>query len=250
MHAPEVPRDHYWKSWSVPWEGAAVVPYRDETPDPVPCLMAGTRRARHCGRRRSGDDTASVIPIQITGDPATRFSLVVLGDGYMASEQAKFRAHLDRHLNILWSIEPFRSYRNYFNVYAVEIVSAQSGIDCDPEIRERRTTPLQLRFGGGCTNINARGVTVPSEANAIVMKYATLATPHRSDSDHREQRYLRRDRRPPRDDDRRQRAEPAHHASRVGALAWRAHDDTPTAHAACPGGTYSGDEPTPIHTTS
>ena len=49
----------------------------------------------------------------------------------------KFRPHLDKHLNMLWSIEPFRSYRNYFNVYAVEIASQQSGIDCDPEIRER-----------------------------------------------------------------------------------------------------------------
>ena len=89
-------------------------------------------------------DTASanVVPIQITGDASSRFSLVVLGDGYLASERDKFRAHLDRHLNILWSIEPFRSYRNYFNVYAVEIASPQSGIDCDPEIRERRTTPL------------------------------------------------------------------------------------------------------------
>ena len=121
--------------------------------------------------------SANVVPIQITGDPTTRFSLVVLGDGYLASEQAKFRAHLDKHLNILWSLEPFRSYRNYFNVYAVEIASAQSGIDCDPEVRERRTTPLRLRFDGGCTNINARGVTVAPDANATVMQYATRATP-------------------------------------------------------------------------
>src|SRR6187455_1162186 len=94
---------------------------------------------------RTQDISANVVPIQITGDASSRFSLVVLGDGYLASERDKFRAHLDRHLNILWSIEPFRSYRNYFNVYAVEIASQQSGIDCDPEIRERRTTPLRLQ---------------------------------------------------------------------------------------------------------
>jgi hypothetical protein len=121
--------------------------------------------------------SATVVPIQITGDPSARFTLVVLGDGYTASEQAKFRTHLDKHLNILWSIEPFRSYRNYFNVYAVEIISGQSGIDCDPEVRERRTTPLRLRFDGGCTNINARGVTVPSDAGATLLQYATRATP-------------------------------------------------------------------------
>ncbi len=120
--------------------------------------------------------SATVVPIQITGDPVSRFSLVVLSDGYTAAEQSKFRAHLDKHLNILWSIEPFRSYRNYFNVYAVEIVSGQSGITCDPEVREPRKTPLQLQFGGGCTNINARGVTVGQGGAPIVNEYAARAT--------------------------------------------------------------------------
>ena len=141
-------------------------------------LLAGTAMlAVGVSAERQEPASATVVPVQVTGDPATKFSLVVLGDGYLASEQAKFRAHLDKHLNILWSIEPFRSYRNYFNVYAVEIASPQSGIDCDPEVRERRTTPLRLRFGGGCTNINARGVTVPGEAEATVMEYARRATP-------------------------------------------------------------------------
>ena len=53
--------------------------------------------------------------------------MVVLGDGYTAADMPKFRAHLDKHLNMLWSIEPFRSYRNYINVYAVEIVSRRVG---------------------------------------------------------------------------------------------------------------------------
>ena len=100
-----------------------------------------------------------VVPIQVTGDPAARFSMVVMGDGYTAADMPRFRAHLDKHLNVLWSIEPFRSYRNYINVYAVEIESAESGITCDPEVRERSNTPLGLEFGGGCTNINARGIT-------------------------------------------------------------------------------------------
>ena len=146
-------------------------------PTLVRSLIAGLAlTVAAAGAQESG--TGTVIPLQITGDPASRFALVVLGDGYTAAEQSKFRAHLDKHLNILWSIEPFRSYRNYFNVYGVEIVSAQSGIDCDPEVREPRTTPLQLRFGGGCTNINARGVTVPQAAQAIVQQYAARATPN------------------------------------------------------------------------
>ena len=60
--------------------------------------------------------SARVVPIQVTGDPEARFSMVVMGDGYTAAEMPRYREHLDKHLNILWSIEPFRSYRNYINV--------------------------------------------------------------------------------------------------------------------------------------
>ena len=118
--------------------------------------------------------SATVVPIQVTGDAAARFTMVVLGDGYTAAEMPRFREHLDKHLNVLWSIEPFRSYRSYINVYAVEIVSAESGITCDPAVRETRDTPLGTNFGGGCTNPNARGIGVNQQ---IAREYAARATP-------------------------------------------------------------------------
>jgi hypothetical protein len=120
------------------------------------------------------DAPAKVVPIQVTGDPAKRFSLVVLSDGYTQAELPKFRQHLDKHLNVLWSLEPFRSYRNYINVYAVEIESPESGITCDPATRTPRNTPLKLYFQGGCENPNARGVLVDQES---ARRYARLATP-------------------------------------------------------------------------
>ena len=122
--------------------------------------------------------SARVVPIQVTGDPEARFSMVVMGDGYTAAEMPRYREHLDKHLNILWSIEPFRSYRNYINVYSVEIVSGDSGITCDPEVRLQKNTPLGLNFGGGCTNINARGITVAQGKQQAVRDYAAKATPH------------------------------------------------------------------------
>src|SRR5262245_7286592 len=117
---------------------------------------------------------ARVVPIQVSGDAAARFSLVILSDGYTAAEMPKFRRHVDQHLNILWSLEPFRSYRNYINVYAVEIPSEQSGITCDPAHRQPRTTPLRLQFGGGCQNPNARGINADQEA---ARRFARMATP-------------------------------------------------------------------------
>lgn len=94
---------------------------------------------------------ATVVPVQITGHPAKRFNLVVLGDGYTAADMPKFRAHLAEHLNDLWTIEPFKSYRSYVNVYAVEIPSGESGVSCDPSSSSpRRTTPLRMAFWSGC----------------------------------------------------------------------------------------------------
>lgn len=104
---------------------------------------------------------ATVVPLQITGPPQDRLNLIVLGDGYTAEELPEFREQVDRHLNVQWSIEPFRSYRDYFNVYMVEVVSAESGISCDPDGGNvRRETPLRLQYAGTCpAGPNARGIT-------------------------------------------------------------------------------------------
>ena len=117
----------------------------------------------------------TVVPVAVNGDPAARFSLVVMGDGYTAAELPKYRAQLDKHLNVLWSIEPFRSYRNYINVYSVEVVSAESGITCDPAVREQRKTPIGTYFMDGCKNPNARGILLNQDAARAMAK---LATPH------------------------------------------------------------------------
>ena len=105
--------------------------------------------------------SATVVPLQITGPPSERLNLVIMGDGYQADELDEFRADVDRNLNVQWSIEPFRSYRHYFNVYRLEIVSQDSGISCDPDDGNvRRDTPLRLNFASVCpAPALARGIT-------------------------------------------------------------------------------------------
>src|SRR5699024_11014475 len=44
-------------------------------------------------------------------------------------------------------------YRNYMNVYAVEITSKDSGIDCDPDLdAPKKDTPLDMGLWGGCNS--------------------------------------------------------------------------------------------------
>ncbi|MFJ2054440.1 M64 family metallopeptidase [Streptomyces sp. NPDC087908] len=96
-------------------------------------------------------DGPAVVPVQTTGPADRRFNLVFMGDGYTAAEMPAFRADLDRHLSTLWSIEPFASYRSYINVWAVEVPSAESGVDCDPGLdAPARDTALDMGFWGGC----------------------------------------------------------------------------------------------------
>src|SRR5688572_33236716 len=64
--------------------------------------------------------SARVVPIQVTGDPEARVSMVVMGDGYTAADMPRYREHLDNHLNILWSTDPLRNYRNHIHHYSVE----------------------------------------------------------------------------------------------------------------------------------
>jgi hypothetical protein len=118
-----------------------------------------------------------VHPIQITGPASERLNLIILGDGYQWDQQSIFLADVDRNLSVMWATEPFRSYRNYVNVYAVEIASIDYGTRRDPDGRIRHSdgtirdtgvregpidakdTALRLWYSDGLTNPLARGTT-------------------------------------------------------------------------------------------
>jgi hypothetical protein len=121
-----------------------------------------------------GVGSATVVPMQVTGPPANRFNLVIAGDGYTAAEQDKFMQQVDKHLNIMWSIEPYKSYRNYINVYAIKIISAESGIDCDPSLTApRKDTPLGMGFWGGCNAGSVQRLVTVN--NSALARYTALA---------------------------------------------------------------------------
>ncbi|MEE1754012.1 M64 family metallopeptidase [Streptomyces sp. SP18CS02] len=138
----------------------------------VSLLAAGLLGAGPATAREDAPVTAraTVVPVRTTGPADRRFNLVVLGDGYTAGQLPRFRADVDKHLNVLWSIEPFASYRSYINVWAVETASPESGVDCDPALdAPRRDTPLGMGFWGGCDAGSVqRLLTVDSRAaNAL-----------------------------------------------------------------------------------
>ncbi|UOX90097.1 M64 family metallopeptidase [Amycolatopsis sp. FBCC-B4732] len=121
----------------------------------------------------AGEPAGSVTDVQVTGPVSQRFNLVVLGDGYTAAEQPKFFADVQRHVSTLWSLEPFKSYRSYFNVFAVSIASPESGVDCDPSLdAPKKNTPLDMGFWGGCNAQSVQRLLTVDDAAA--QRYADL----------------------------------------------------------------------------
>jgi len=67
--------------------------------------------------------------IQYKGDPSGKVDLVFLAEGYTASEQEKFVNDARRFTESLFETPPYTNYKDDFNVWAVELISEESGTD-------------------------------------------------------------------------------------------------------------------------
>lgn len=94
---------------------------------------------------------ASVVPIQSTGPSSARFDLVIIGDGYTSSQMGTLRQHAQSKWNEIAATAPWNTYRNSVNVWLVEVVSNQSGVDNDPYQGVYRDTALDMHFWCGGT---------------------------------------------------------------------------------------------------
>lgn len=70
-----------------------------------------------------------ITSIQQKGNPAQKVDLVFLGEGYTVGEQDKFNADARRFTEALFTTPPFDTRREDFNVWAVDMVSEESGTD-------------------------------------------------------------------------------------------------------------------------
>jgi len=71
----------------------------------------------------------TVIKIQNNGNSNEKVDIVFLGEGYTAAEQQKFLDDVNRFTQSLFKTPPYDTRRNDFNVWAVELISEESGMD-------------------------------------------------------------------------------------------------------------------------
>jgi hypothetical protein len=79
------------------------------------------------------------------GPSAEKVDVVFLGDGYAQAEQEKFRVDVTRLTEVLFRHEPLRRRKADFNVRAVPVVSAQSGVS-RPHAGVFRRPPLSTHY--------------------------------------------------------------------------------------------------------
>lgn len=71
--------------------------------------------------------TYDVDTVYYRGSTDTFINLVFLPDGYTTEQLPRFVADVQRVSDYVFSISPFAEYKNYFNVFAVKVPSADSG---------------------------------------------------------------------------------------------------------------------------
>lgn len=85
-----------------------------------------TRRVSASEFRESEGQDFPIDTIQYIGPEAINF--VMMGDGYTATEQKKFLSAVKNLYNSLFKKVPLNKYRKWFNLYAIEVISNESGI--------------------------------------------------------------------------------------------------------------------------
>lgn len=93
---------------------------------------------------------AEVVPILDNGPVGEKLDIVVVGDGYTQADLGSYEQHTRSKIDEMFAVEPYKSYKQQFNVWMVNVVSNESGVDNDPQ-GTMRDTALDMEFWCGGT---------------------------------------------------------------------------------------------------
>lgn len=86
-----------------------------------------------------------IIKSHISGDPHSKVDVVILGDGYTENEVEKFEKDINHFTEVFFSLEPYASMKDYFNIFGVLNPSEESGVD-EPRAEIYKETALHSTF--------------------------------------------------------------------------------------------------------
>jgi IgA Peptidase M64/Peptidase M64 N-terminus len=94
---------------------------------------------------RSATPKRNVWAVIQNGPPRDKVDLLLLGDGYTASEMSKWHADAHRLAETLFSVSPFKEHRSDFNVWAIDTPAEESGVSRPSDAVYRRS-PLRAAY--------------------------------------------------------------------------------------------------------
>jgi hypothetical protein len=97
------------------------------------------------GKPRTG---VTAVPVLESGPPSERLDLVILGDGYTASELGDFAEDTQWIVAYVLDVPPYGAYADLFNVWRIDVASADSGVD-RPALNELRDTAFGCEYDCG-----------------------------------------------------------------------------------------------------
>ncbi len=99
----------------------------------------------HLIREDPLDENVIVVEAATGGDPHGCVDVAILGEGYTAAEENKFRKDVAHFTELMLSYEPYASHRESFNIRGVLLPSQDSGCD-EPSRGVHRNTALGCTF--------------------------------------------------------------------------------------------------------
>jgi hypothetical protein len=93
----------------------------------------------------------TVTTVLSNGTTQTRYDMVILGDGYQASQQGQFNTDVSTFLTALFQRAPYNTFASYYNVHTVFRASVESGADRpdeNPPVFRNTVYNATYNFGG------------------------------------------------------------------------------------------------------
>ncbi len=79
------------------------------------------------------------------GKPEKKIDLLIMGDGYTKKDLKKFHSDVKRYTDDLFAVSPFKERAKDFNVWTIDVISQESGID-EPRKNKWKQTVLGASY--------------------------------------------------------------------------------------------------------
>lgn len=118
--------------------------------------------------------------LQFNGNVDNHINIVIMGDGYTAAEQDNFIGAATNLSNYLFTQSPWSNYKNYFNIFAIRVISSQSGAkhpntssDCGTAYPLVPVSNPNTYFGSSFDSYGIHRLIVPANITNIVKVIST-----------------------------------------------------------------------------